>query len=300
MKLRYCAALICVLIACALSGAAMAAAPEATAHPTPPTTTLSPGATKRAEPAATSHPTPPATSASEPSASPEPSPTPGGMRLAGMIIGLDPGHQAHANRDKEPLSPGSDEMKAKVSSGTQGVSTRINEYETDLTIALKLRDRLVSEGAQVVMTRETNDVDISNVERAQLMNAAGVDIWLRIHCNGSSNGDVHGMSMYVRKTGPYAEESLAAGELLLDEMCAATGAKSRGVHATDTYSGNNWSERPCVLVEMGYMTNAHEDELLNDPDYQQKLIEGYVNALERWNRQFNRLTIVQPECDGVM
>ena len=42
-------------------------------------------------------------------------------------------------------------MKAKVPSGTQGVSTRINEYETDLTVALKLRDRLVSEGAQVVM-----------------------------------------------------------------------------------------------------------------------------------------------------
>lgn len=299
MKLRYRVALACILMACALWGAALADAPGTDAHPTPPAATTAPDAAQSADPDATPHPTPPARTP-RPAPTPEPSPAPDGMRLTGMVIGLDPGHQAHANRDKEPLAPGSDELKAKVSSGTQGVSTRINEYETDLTIALKLRDRLEAEGAQVVMTRETNDVDISNVERAQLMNQAGVDIWLRIHCNGNSNQDVHGMSMYVRATGPYAEESLAAGELLLEEMCATTGAEPRGVHATDTYSGNNWSERPCVLVEMGYMTNPREDELLNDPDYQQLLIEGYVTALERWNRQFNRLTIAQPECDGVM
>ncbi|MGN1069643.1 MAG: hypothetical protein ACI4P5_04470, partial [Candidatus Fimadaptatus sp.] len=63
-------------------------------------------------------------------------------RLEGMLIGLDPGHQSHANRDLEPISPGSDELKKKVSSGTQGVKTRINEYETNLTISLSLRERL--------------------------------------------------------------------------------------------------------------------------------------------------------------
>lgn len=221
-------------------------------------------------------------------------------RLHGMLIGLDPGHQDHANRDKEPLFPGSDELKKKVSSGTQGVKTRINEYETNLNLSFKLRKRLEAEGARVIMTRETNDIDISNVERAQMMNAAGVDIWLRVHCNGSDNHDVHGMSMYVRKTGPCAEESYAAGELLLEEMSAATGAEDRGVHRSDAYTGNNWSDVPCVLVEMGYMTNAAEDVLLNDPEYQQKLIEGYVNALERWNDEYNRLTILQPENDGVI
>ena len=221
-------------------------------------------------------------------------------RLEGMLIGLDPGHQSHANRDLEPISPGSDELKKKVSSGTQGVKTRINEYETNLTISLSLRDRLEAEGATVIMTRDVNDIDISTVERAQMMNEAGVDIWLRVHCNGSDNRDVYGMSMYVRKTGPCAEESYAAGEMLLEEMCAATGAKDRGVHRSDNYTGNNWSEVPCVLVEMGYLTNASEDVLLNDPDYQQKLIEGYVNALERWNDEYNGLHVVQPESDGVI
>lgn len=225
--------------------------------------------------------------------------TPSG-RLRGMTIGLDPGHQAHANREREPIAPDAVETKAKVSSGTQGVSTRVNEYETNLTIALMLRERLEAEGARVIMTRETHDVDISNIERAQMMNRAGVDIWLRIHCNGSKRHSVHGMHMYVRKTGPYAAESYAAGELLLNEMSAATGAKACGVHKNDSYTGNNWSERPCVLVEMGYMTNPDEDELLNAPDYQAQLIEGYVSALEIWNKEYNRLKILQPECDGVI
>lgn len=229
-----------------------------------------------------------------------PAPTQRTGRLSGMLIGLDPGHQAHANRDKEPLSPGSKELKNKVSSGTQGVKTRINEYETNLTIALKLRDRLEAEGARVVMTRTTHDVNISNVERAQMMNAAGVDIWLRIHCNGSDNHDVHGMSMYVRDSGPCADESYAAGEMLLEEMTATTGAQNRGVHKSDSYTGNNWSEVPCVLVEMGYESNPDEDVKLNDGAYQDKLIEGYVNALERWNNKYNRPKVSQPENNGVM
>ena len=229
-----------------------------------------------------------------------PAPTQRTGRLSGMLIGLDPGHQAHAHRDKEPLSPGSKELKNKVSSGTQGVKTRINEYETNLTIALKLRDRLEAEGARVVMTRTTHDVNISNVERAQMMNAAGVDIWLRIHCNGSDNHDVHGMSMYVRDSGPCADESYAAGEMLLEEMTATTGAQNRGVHKSDSYTGNNWSEVPCVLVEMGYESNPDEDVKLNDGAYQDKLIEGYVNALERWNNKYNRPKVSQPENNGVM
>lgn len=210
----------------------------------------------------------------------EPSPEPTqNLRLEGIIIGIDPGHQGKANYDKEAVAPGSSEMKIKVASGTAGVSTRIPEYQTDLEISLKLRDALVALGCTVYMTRETNDVDISNQERAVMMNELGADLVLRLHCDGSEDSSVSGIGMFVRKTGDMAEESAAAAEVLLQSMCAYTGARERGVFKRDTYTGLNWSTVPCILVEMGFMSNPDEDVLLNTPEYQDELVRGMVEGI---------------------
>jgi N-acetylmuramoyl-L-alanine amidase len=53
---------------------------------------------------------------------------------------------------------------------------------------------------------------------------------------------------------------------------------ANGVYQRDTYTGLNWSEVPSILVEMGYMSNAEEDENLCDPDYQALLIQGMVEG----------------------
>jgi len=200
-------------------------------------------------------------------------------RLAGYVIGIDPGHQGQANYDKEPIAPGSSEMKTKVSSGTQGVSTRIPEYEVNLQVSLKLKAALEAEGATVIMTRETNDVDISNMERAVMCNEAGCDIVLRIHCNGAEDRSVNGIGLYVRATGACAEESYAASEVILPAMAEATGARAQGIFRRDTYTGLNWSEVPCILVEMGYMSNPEEDEKLCSGEYQDLLVYGMVEGL---------------------
>lgn len=211
-------------------------------------------------------------------------------RLDGLIIGIDPGHQRKANNGKEQVGPNSKEKKAKVASGTSGKKTGVPEYETNLQISLKLRDALLAEGATVVMTRDTNDVDISNRERAEIMNKAKCDIVLRIHCNGASKKSVNGTSLYIRKKCqlskkevPNPKELLAAEEkaadLLIKAMCAQTGAKNAGVHKRDTYTMNNWSKVPIILVECGYMSNYDEDVRLNTPSYQDKLCAGMVNGL---------------------
>ncbi len=201
------------------------------------------------------------------------------LPLTGVRIGIDPGHQGKGNNDREPVAPGSSETKLKVSSGTQGVKTRVPEYVVNLDVSFQLKEALEALGAEVFLTRDTHEIDISNIERAQMMNEIGVDLVLRIHCNGSENQSVHGMSLFVKSTGEGAEESYLASEKLLPAMVEATGARSIGIFERDTYSGLNWSTVPSILVEMGFMSNPEEDELLNDPAYQEKLVVGMVQGI---------------------
>lgn len=201
------------------------------------------------------------------------------LRLQGLKIGIDPGHQGKGNSEREPVAPGSEEMKAKVSSGTSGRSTGIAEYVTVLEISLKLRDVLEAQGCTVYMTRDTHDIDISNLERAEMMNELGVDLVLRIHCDGAEDPTANGIGMFVRKTGEKQAESETAAEIILDKMVESTGAKRRGVYLRDTYTMNNWSVVPCILVECGFMSNPEEDEKLNDPAYQELLAQGLAEGI---------------------
>ena len=271
----------------------------ATSEPTA-TATSKPTATATSKPTATATSKPTATATSKPTATSTPSSevsaAPGNPMAAGntpsiditeeskglldgVKIGIDPGHQAHSNSAQEPVSPGSKETKAKVSSGTQGVKTRVPEYEVNLQVALLLKDALEAQGATVYMTRDTNDVDISNVERAEMMNELGVDVVLRLHCNGSTNQSTSGIGLYVKSSGEGAEESYAISEVLIAAMGEATGANTESVHVRDTYSGLNWSTVPSILVEMGYMSNPDEDEKLCSPEYQSELVHGMVDGL---------------------
>jgi len=212
----------------------------------------------------------------------EPSPTPEvgpELPLSGYIIGIDPGHQAKGDSTLEPVAPGSDLMKAKVSSGTQGRFTGVPEYEVNLAVGLLLQSLLEEYGATVIMTRETNDVNISNIERAQLFNEAGTDYALRLHCNGIDDSSKYGAFMIVPETNPFIEDCNRAAEILIESFCKATDAKNLGVIVRSDLSGLNWCERMVILIEMGHMTNEMEDRLLTDPDYQMKMAMGLLEGI---------------------
>lgn len=149
------------------------------------------------------------------------------------IVAIDPGHQGSwvDMSELEPVAPGSDVMKAKASTGTQGRFTGINEYELNLDISLMLEKELKNRGYQIVMTRRDHDTAISNAERAALANESGADFLIRIHANGSDDTGASGALALApgadnHYVGHLSEQSMELAGDILNSYCGATGMGS--------------------------------------------------------------------------
>ena len=204
-----------------------------------------------------------------------------------FLIAIDPGHQGQGNFGQEPIGPGASQTKTKVAAGTRGRSTGVPEYQLTLDVSLKLRDELEERGYQVLMIRESNDVDITNAERAQMANDADADVFIRLHANGSDSSSANGaMTICQTSSNPYNseyyEDSKRLSELVLDEYTDATGIRRERVWETDTMSGINWCTVPVTILEMGYMTNPEEDNKMQDADFQDTMVDGIADGIEAY------------------
>lgn len=207
----------------------------------------------------------------------------------GKIIGIDPGHQgswvdmsAH-----EPNAPGSSETKARCTTGTTGNYTGLEEYQLNLDVSLKLKAILEERGYQVVMTREDNDANISNAERAQKVAEEGADIYVRVHANSSDDSGVSGaLTMCPSATNPYVgsmyDQCYRLSQAILNAYCQATGFGNRGVMITDTMTGINWSTIPVTIVEMGFMSNQGDDTTMADSEFQNTMARGIADGIDAY------------------
>jgi N-acetylmuramoyl-L-alanine amidase len=227
-------------------------------------------------------PTPEPTSV--PTATPEPTPEPTPPPLEGVRIGIDPGHQLRPNYDPEPNAPDSEETKAKCSSGTRGIATGVYEYEVNLSVSLKLKALLEEAGAEVFLTRTTNNVNLSNRERAEFFNSMEVDLAIRIHCNGTDDTKIRGAFMLLpsRERTSFYNENVRAATAIIEQYCQETGLsprKNNGITYSSSQTGFNWCTRPIVCIEMGHLSNETEDLLLTNDSFQDKMAVGIYRGI---------------------
>lgn len=202
------------------------------------------------------------------------------------VIGIDPGHQQRGDSRTEPNGPGSSTYKAKVAGGTRGVSTGKPEYKLTLEMAKKLKTELTDRGYQVVMTRTKNNVNISNKERALLINESGADICVRIHADGGASS-ARGASVlcpsssnrYISKLYSKSKKLSAA---LIGAYCKETGLRNRGIAYRDDLTGTNWSTVPTTLIELGFMTNSTEDRFMSSVSGQKKMVKGMADGIDAY------------------
>ena len=223
----------------------------------------------------------------DPAAQPAAAPGEDETFFNGHIVAIDAGHQAKANAEKEPIGPSSETMKAKMPAGAVGTVLGVKEYELTLTVAEKLKEKLENKGYQVVMIRESHDVNLSNSERARLANESGAEIFIRLHANSMENTGVYGaLAMCMTAQNPYNaalhDNSYRLAKTIIDQVCALTGTKNRGVQEVDNNGEINWSEIPVAVVEMGFLSNPDEERWLSEGDYQDKIVSGIAAAVDSY------------------
>lgn len=95
-------------------------------------------------------------------------------------------------------------------------------------------------------------------------NAWGADFFISLHCNSSNIPTASGSEAYVYS---FDSPGYDMGRDILEGLNYNTGLANRGVFERPSLYVLRATDMPAVLVEMGYISNAHDAYLMsNDPD----------------------------------
>jgi N-acetylmuramoyl-L-alanine amidase len=183
--------------------------------------------------------------------------------LRGLRIAIDAGH---GGRDE----------------GATG-STRTEEKEINLAMALQLRDLLEARGASTIMIRE-DDQGVSLNQRVRSTDDARADLFVSLHCNSISPWsdplEVQGVSVY--HSHPL---SRGLAQAIHDAVAELDGAVEHGIRRSN-FRVTRPSQRPSVLVETLYLSHPGDEAMLLDESRRGQLVmaiaEGIETCLAHW------------------
>lgn len=148
-------------------------------------------------------------------------------------------------------------------------------YEKDLTLktALALENALQALGARVHMTRVDDSFALLE-SRPLYANTVHADAFVSIHYNSFPDvPSVTGIGTYY-----YDEHDQSLASSLQHAVSLYSENRDRGFEYGD-YQVLRTNIRPSALIELGFISNAHSEELLHIAAYQDKLVHGIVNGL---------------------
>ena len=162
--------------------------------------------------------------------------------------------------------------------GKVGVNNQL-EKDINLDIAFKLRDKLVSSGFSVIMTR-TKDVglysefdrnkknaDLRN--RVNIINESDAIVAISIHQNAYSSNKEKGAQVFYYTA---SAEGKQLADIIQNRMVQGLDPQNHRIaKANDSYYLLKKTTKPTVIVECGFLSNPEEAELLCDAVYQERV-----------------------------
>ena len=186
------------------------------------------------------------------------------INLLGKVIILDAGHGG-------------------VDAGATG--NQIIEKDLNLILTKKLEKELVSRGATVYLTRE-DDKDLSTTtvnrkrsdlyNRAKYINKISPDMYISVHLNSVTNSSWRGLQVFY--TTKNKENKLIA-ETITNHLKENI-PNVREIKKDNTYYMYKHIISPGVLIEAGFISNPNDSYLLQNKEYQDKLISLISNSIE--------------------
>lgn len=150
----------------------------------------------------------------------------------------------------------------------------LKESEVNLDVALKTGRILQAAGISVRYSR-TDDRNLSLSERARLANEWGADYFVSIHCNSNVNPVYTGTETFFYRTGTTAERF--AG-VVNDALVAQINTKDLGIFAAN-FAVLRLTSMPAILVELAFLSNPAEAELLATPAFRENCAIGISNGI---------------------
>ncbi|WLR50999.1 N-acetylmuramoyl-L-alanine amidase CwlD [Bacillus tianshenii] len=194
------------------------------------------------------------------------------LPLSGQVIVLDAGHGG-------------------PDSGAVG-SNDLLEKDVALNVTLYLRDYLQEAGALVYLTRE-EDEDLAAKstkgyskrksedlkKRVEVVNNSDADLFLSIHLNAIPSSRWHGAQTFYY---PHFEESEVLSRFVQDEIKRNLENTNRYAKAINHVYLLKHAKVPGALVEVGFLSNPHERDLLAKEEYQDKLAASIYKGVLRF------------------
>ncbi|MBE5912184.1 N-acetylmuramoyl-L-alanine amidase family protein [Pseudobutyrivibrio sp.] len=201
------------------------------------------------------------------------------------VIVIDPAFQENTDDTREPVGPGAFTTCESTSTGNTGVSTGYPEYELTLQVSLKLQNQLEESGYTVLLTRTTNDVDITNSGRAMIANMADADLFIVVSANDSKAAGVEVVCQ--SDDNPYNYGNYSDGRLLSDAILGSMKSNCAGneVVEDDERAVMNWCQSPSTVVEVGSLENEDDEAKLVTDEYQETLAQGIAAGVDSYFAQ---------------